>query len=114
MESALTECSAGASGSGQLITGSVATYGSTSTLTSIMSKQTSPEGPAVLISEVESLGNEGVDTRRTGSPPIASIDKNEPVVTRKELWSYYRTSSSREFSNVGYNICEQSIITETM
>lgn len=110
MEPGRTENSAGASG--QLITGSVATYGSTSTF-SIMSKQPSPEGPAILISDVESLGNER-DIGRTDSPPIASIDKNEPVVTRKELWSYYRTSSSREFSNVGYNICEQSITTETM
>lgn len=113
MEPGRTEYSAGASGSGQLITGSVATYGSTSTLTSIMSKQPSPEGPAVLITDVESLGNEG-DIGRTGSPPIASINKNEPVVTRKELWSYYRTSSPRVSSSFGYNICEQSIITETM
>lgn len=89
MEPGRTENSAGASG--QLITGSVATYGSTSTF-SIMSKQPSPEGPAILISDVESLGNER-DIGRTGSPPIASIDKNEPVVTRKELWSYYRTCS---------------------
>lgn len=78
-----------------------------------MSKQPSPEGPTALITDVESLGNEE-DTGRMGSPPIASIDKNEPVVTRKELWSYYRTSSSREFSNVGYSVCEQSIIMETM
>ena len=25
---------------------------------------------------------------------IATIEKDEPVVTRKELWSYYRASSS--------------------
>lgn len=27
---------------------------------------------------------------RMGEPPIANIDKHEPIVTRKELWSYYR------------------------
>ena len=33
------------------------------------------------------------DVRAT-SVPIAHVDKNEPVVTRKELWSYYRTCTA--------------------
>ena len=28
---------------------------------------------------------------------IATVQEDEPVVTRKELWSYYRASSRREF-----------------
>ena len=33
------------------------------------------------------------DVRAT-SVPIAPVDKNEPVVTRKELWSYYGACSA--------------------
>lgn len=28
---------------------------------------------------------------------IATVQEDEPLVTRKELWSYYRVSSPREF-----------------
>lgn len=56
-----------------------------------MSKQLEPEhrGP-VLVSEVESLKD------ASEPPPIADINKNEPIVTRKELWSYYCTFKTFE------------------
>ncbi|THH07184.1 hypothetical protein EW145_g3561 [Phellinidium pouzarii] len=49
-----------------------------------MSKQLEPETRgAVLVSEVVLLKDEN------DAPPIAAVNKNEPIVTRKELWSYY-------------------------
>jgi hypothetical protein len=42
---------------------------------------------------------EGVDDKESdivaehAAPIIAPVDYNEPVVTRKELWSYYSTYS---------------------
>lgn len=58
-----------------------------------MSKQPAPEDPVpVLVSHGEPLTDVGTrpDNARSGSPPpIASIDKHEPIVTRRELWSYY-------------------------
>ena len=49
-----------------------------------MSKQIEPENPIPSALEVESF--QDVDI----APPIARVDKNEPIVTRRELWSYYR------------------------
>lgn len=48
-----------------------------------MSKQVEPENPIPAPPDVDSL--HGVDTI-----PIAKVDKNEPIVTRRELWAYYR------------------------
>ena len=33
--------------------------------------------------------------RDNGSTPIASVDKDEPLVTKKELWSYYCECQSK-------------------
>ena len=65
-----------------------------------------------LISPPESPGHftDPIDIKDDGDSPlntpenvvkstvlIATVEKDEPVVTRKELWSYYRTSFPRLF-----------------
>ena len=52
-----------------------------------MSKQVTLENPAPVLVEVDSL------QETNASVPIAKVDKHEPIVTRKELWSYYRKLS---------------------
>jgi len=56
--------------------------------------------------------------RDNGSTPIAFVDKDEPLVTRKELWSYYCEYHSKahslelEFSSrsvLQRELCEFSI-----
>lgn len=53
-----------------------------------MSKQPAPENP-VVAPEIDA--GSGLK-RRTGTAPpfVSSVNEDEPVVTRKELWSYYR------------------------
>ena len=65
--------------------------GITSSLT--MSKQPVPELVVPVIDDSDLILDTGVTGRKT-PPPIAEIDKNEPVVTRRELWSYYRMSQT--------------------
>ena len=96
-----TERPAGAGPSSPLVSGLqvVTTYGSASSsgsTASAMAKQPLPEIHAVPIADVESFDN-GIEDRITGSLPIASIDKNEPIVTRRELWSYYCVFSKSHF-----------------
>ena len=64
-----------------------------------MSRQQNPESivpsmnaPLVSGDAESKFTDEGVVTvspTTANDPPISSIDKNEPIVTRKELWSYY-------------------------
>lgn len=45
---------------------------------------------------------------------VASVDKNEPLVTRKELWSYYRECSSCIYAPLVFVFVGiECIITET-
>lgn len=53
-----------------------------------MSKQPAPENPPVpVLVENENVGEHGEDAVAI---PIAKVGRHEPVVTRKELWAYYR------------------------
>ncbi|KLO05189.1 MFS general substrate transporter [Schizopora paradoxa] len=59
-----------------------------------MSRQPNPENvpglePQLVTLDVDSKFTEESTGGGTGDSPIASIDKREPIVTRKELWSYY-------------------------
>ena len=61
-----------------------------------MAKQPVPEHPVTVLVE-DGDSKVIVDDSRSSpveGPPIAAINKNEPIVTRRELWSYYCTSSS--------------------
>lgn len=49
-----------------------------------MSKQVTPENPVLAIEETDSIQEANVPV------PIAKVEKSEPIVTRKELWAYYR------------------------
>lgn len=42
-----------------------------------------------LVNEPEDEGNKDSTAPRTGVTFVSSIRKDEPIVTRKELWSYY-------------------------
>jgi len=61
-----------------------------------MSRQPAPENPVLLDAEQEAI--DVLDAKSsTGSPSeektrpvfISTVNKDEPVVTRRELWSYY-------------------------
>lgn len=41
--------------------------------------------------------NASIPHKRSGPAFVSSISKDEPIVTRKELWSYYRTSQCSRF-----------------
>jgi hypothetical protein len=49
-----------------------------------------------VVHTLDMSGNFGGSISHKGSAPssgfVSSISKNEPIVTRRELWSYYRTS----------------------
>ena len=76
-------------------------YGSVSVSATTMSKQLS-ENPLIeksldvivnALPEVNSEDSYRGDGQAQDRLPISSIDKREPIVTRKELWSYYRKSA---------------------
>lgn len=52
-----------------------------------------------VIRTLDSKGSSNGSIPRKGTAPVfvSSINKDEPIVTRKELWSYYRTSQYSRF-----------------
>lgn len=60
-----------------------------------MSRLPAPENPIpdVETVDVDDKHDHGDEEPATSIIPVARVDKSDPVVTRRELWSYYRTSS---------------------
>ena len=62
-----------------------------------MSKQPAPENPkpeatvTAVVDEVTDSKSESDVSRPGGIHFVSTISKDEPVVTRRELWSYYST-----------------------
>ena len=59
-----------------------------------MSKQPPPENPPVPVLADEALEDRlkevgGYEHGGSSVVPIAKVERNEPIVTRKELWAYY-------------------------
>jgi hypothetical protein len=69
-----------------------------------MAKQLPPENPLPPTTDNDLIGSDDdtkldknistpavvYNRKRSGPAFVSSISKNEPVVTRRELWSYYR------------------------
>jgi hypothetical protein len=52
-----------------------------------MSRQFAPENPVLAVDDVDGKGS---DEAVIETPVVAPASYNEPVVSRKELWAYYR------------------------
>jgi hypothetical protein len=62
-------------------------------------KDDDPNDFVDVVHTLDSKGSLDGSIPRKGSAPafVSSISKDEPIVTRRELWSYYRTSRHSAF-----------------
>lgn len=60
--------------------------------TTTVAKLKEPSDQDVRVEIQESSSSTGKSNHNNGGPLIATVDNEGPIVTRKELWAYYRKS----------------------